>query len=142
MLYFLSTFCNIFCINSLMNFSIISWHYAICFPLVLIFLSAVSTTILVILQLINRPNVFHIFTCCVTCSCSCVLEVMYLCFRIAICVRIIDFSSFYDFSIGFWNCSDSMVIIFHFILVSSIAKRIGSTCEYMYSQLHCNYVTH
>jgi len=36
--------------------------------------------------------------------------------ELSICVRIIDFASFHDFSIGFWNCSDSMVIIFHFII--------------------------
>ena len=26
-----------------------------------------------------------------------------------ICVKGIDFASFYDFCIGFWNCSDSVV---------------------------------
>ena len=33
-----------------------------------------------------------------------------------LCVRGINFASFYDFSIGFWKCSDSLLIfIFHFI---------------------------
>jgi len=32
-----------------------------------------------------------------------------------LCVTDIDFASFYDFSIGFWNCSDG-VNIFHFIV--------------------------
>jgi len=32
-----------------------------------------------------------------------------------LCVRGIDFASFYDFSIGFWNCSDS-VVFFYWIL--------------------------
>jgi hypothetical protein len=37
-------------------------------------------------------------------------QVMYL------CVRIIDCVSFCDFSIGFWNCSNSVVyFVFHFI---------------------------
>ena len=27
------------------------------------------------------------------------------------CVMDIDFASFYDFFIGFWNCSDSMVFL-------------------------------
>ena len=36
-------------------------------------------------------------------SCICVLEVIYL------CVRGIDFAPFYAISIGFWNCSDSVV---------------------------------
>jgi len=32
------------------------------------------------------------------------------------CVRVIDFASFYDFSITFWNCSDSVVFVASFIL--------------------------
>jgi hypothetical protein len=36
--------------------------------------------------------------------------VMYL------CVRSIDFASFYDFDIWYWNCSDSVVFL-HFILL-------------------------
>ena len=32
------------------------------------------------------------------------------------CVKGIDFASFYDFDIGFWNCSNSMVfLVFHSI---------------------------
>ena len=27
------------------------------------------------------------------------------------CVRVIDFASFCDFSIGFWNCSDNVVFL-------------------------------
>jgi len=43
-------------------------------------------------------------------SSICVLDVMYL------CVRDIDCASFYNFSIGFGNCSNSVVFfIFHFI---------------------------
>ena len=34
---------------------------------------------------------------------------------IIICVRIIDFASFFDFSIVFWNCSDT-VVFFVFLL--------------------------
>ena len=34
---------------------------------------------------------------------------------IIICVRILDFASFFDFSIVFWNCSDS-VVFFVFLL--------------------------
>jgi hypothetical protein len=34
------------------------------------------------------------------------------------CVKSIDFAPFYDFSIVFWNCSDSVVFfIFHFIRI-------------------------
>ena len=53
-------------------------------------------------------------------SCICVLDVMYL------CVRDIDFASFYDFSIGsdsvvLWNCSDSVVFFtFIFVIILSI----------------------
>jgi len=33
-----------------------------------------------------------------------------------LCVRGIDSDSFYDFSIGFWNCSDNWIFfVFHFI---------------------------
>ena len=33
-----------------------------------------------------------------------------------LCVNGIDFASFYDFGIGFWNCSDSVLcFVFHFI---------------------------
>jgi len=32
------------------------------------------------------------------------------------CVRCINFASFYDFSVEFWNCSDSVVyFVFHCI---------------------------
>jgi hypothetical protein len=41
---------------------------------------------------------------------------MYMCVR-STCI---DFASFYDFSIGFWNCSDGVVIfVFHFIYCST-----------------------
>jgi len=40
-----------------------------------------------------------------------------------ICVRGIDFSSFYDFSIGFWKCSCSVVsFIFHSATVMELVK--------------------
>ena len=29
-------------------------------------------------------------------------------------VRGIDFTSFCDFSIGFWNCSENVILVFHF----------------------------
>ena len=32
------------------------------------------------------------------------------------CVRDIEFVYFYDFSIEFWNCSDSVIFVFHFII--------------------------
>ena len=32
------------------------------------------------------------------------------------CARVIDFSSFYDFSIAFWNCSYS--VVFYHIIIS------------------------
>jgi hypothetical protein len=36
-----------------------------------------------------------------------------------LCLRGIDFASFYDFSIGIWKCSDSVVLFaFHFMLES------------------------
>ena len=48
-------------------------------------------------------------------SCICVLGVMYL------CVRGIDFASFYNFSIVFWKCVDSswynIVFLFFIILL-------------------------
>ena len=50
----------------------------------------------------------HVFVC--QRSCICVLEVMYLCVRghVFMCWGI-DLISFYDLSIGFWTCSDSVV---------------------------------
>ena len=33
-----------------------------------------------------------------------------------ICVRDIEFTYFYDFSIECWNCSDSVIYFFHFII--------------------------
>jgi hypothetical protein len=35
------------------------------------------------------------------------------------CVRSIDFAPFYDFSIGFWKCADSVVYFLLFILFTS-----------------------
>ena len=32
------------------------------------------------------------------------------------CVRDIEFTYYYDFSIECWNCSDSVIYIFHFII--------------------------
>jgi hypothetical protein len=36
-----------------------------------------------------------------------------------LCIRVIDFTSFYNFSIGFWNCFDSVVfVVFHWYCVT------------------------
>ena len=35
-----------------------------------------------------------------------------------LCVRCIHFASFYYFTIGFWNCSDSIIFFFSFYLVT------------------------
>ena len=32
-----------------------------------------------------------------------------------VCARGISFASYYDFSIGYWNCSDSVAFCLHFI---------------------------
>jgi len=41
------------------------------------------------------------------------------------CVRRINFASFYDFSIGFWNCSDFVVFfIFRFIAQVDVQREI------------------
>jgi len=51
------------------------------------------------------PPLYYLSACTKTEKWS----VMYL------CVRVIDFDSFYDFDIRFWNCSDSVVFfVFHF----------------------------
>ena len=41
-----------------------------------------------------------------------------------LCVRDIEFASFYDFSIGFWNCSDSVIgfCVFRFIIIGCEEK--------------------
>ena len=49
-------------------------------------------------------------------SCICVLEVMYL------CVRGVDFASFYDFDILFWHTSDS-------VFISLYKKALKHTCK-------------
>ena len=49
-------------------------------------------------------------------SCICVSDVMYL------CVRGINFASFYDFDILFWNCSDSVVF---FRILSTVSRECG-----------------
>ena len=46
-------------------------------------------------------------------------EIMYL------CVRDINFAFFYDFSIGFWNCSDRMVLLFFLIIFIRIQYSNG-----------------
>ena len=51
-------------------------------------------------------------------SCICVLDVMYL------CVRGIGFASFYDLSIGFWNCSGNVVFLV-FILLNTLHDSIS-----------------
>jgi hypothetical protein len=48
--------------------------------------------------------------------CSCVLDVMYL------CVRGVDFASFYDFDILFWHTSDS-------VFISLYKKALKHTCK-------------
>ena len=36
--------------------------------------------------------------------------------RSYMCTRVIDFTRFYDFSVGFWNCQNSVVFVcFYFI---------------------------
>jgi hypothetical protein len=35
-----------------------------------------------------------------------------------LCARGIDFAAFYDFSIEFWNCSNSIVLFFQFVSYS------------------------
>ena len=48
--------------------------------------------------------------------------------RSCICVSGIDFASFNDFSIRFWNCSDSVALfVFHFI--------VGEHCGRLYRQM-------
>ena len=37
---------------------------------------------------------------------------------VCVCVMDIDFTSFYDFSIGFWICFNSAVICLLFILIT------------------------
>jgi len=37
-----------------------------------------------------------------------------------LCVRGIDFFSFYDFDIGFWNFSNSTVFFLHFIIKQNV----------------------
>ena len=55
-------------------------------------------------------------------SCIYVLEVMYL------CVKDIDFTSFYDFDIGLWNCPDSG-FFFHFIVQVLIQKSSSGSID-------------
>ena len=88
---------------------------------------------------------------CVT-SCICVLRhvfvcyVMYLCATSCICVlRVSIFASFFDFSVGIWNCSDSVVLfLFSILLHETRTCRVGLSvwialcvCKY---QLHRYYV--
>jgi hypothetical protein len=45
-----------------------------------------------------------------------------------LCVRGINFASFYDFDIWFWNLYDSVVFFFHFILI----QETKTTCDIKY----------
>jgi len=40
-----------------------------------------------------------------------------------LCARGIDFASFYDFVIEFWNCSDSVVFLFFFFFYYKVYGR-------------------
>ena len=42
-------------------------------------------------------------------------------------VKGIDFLLFYDFSIRFWKCSDSVFILFFYIIVKCYIERTNST---------------
>jgi hypothetical protein len=44
----------------------------------------------------------------------------------------IDFTSFYDFSIAFWNCSESVVIFLNFITLLQI-----NYCNRVYLSFNC-----
>ena len=37
------------------------------------------------------------------------------------CVRAIDFASFYDLSIGFWYCSDNVIFYLFLIFITMVA---------------------
>jgi hypothetical protein len=52
-----------------------------------------------------------------------------------LCAKAIDFASFYDFSIGFWNCFDSVVFCGHFISLYKIfvLNSIPSLSEVVWS---------
>ena len=46
------------------------------------------------------------------------------------CVKGIDFVPFYDFSIGFWNCSDSVVFICFSLYCINLCILMFSTIPY------------
>ena len=53
---------------------------------------------------------------------------MYLCVGVLsmyLCVGVVSFASFYVFSIGLWNCSDSVV---YFVLFLELFRQCGITC--------------
>jgi len=44
-------------------------------------------------------------------------------------VKVIDFASLYDFYIGFWKCSDTVILFcfsFDYLFISTLSDRIGS----------------
>ena len=43
------------------------------------------------------------------------------------CARVIEFTCFYDFSVGFWNCQNSVVFVsFYFISHAGLQLAIDS----------------
>jgi hypothetical protein len=43
------------------------------------------------------------------------------------CARVIDFTCFYDFSVGFWNCQNSVVFVsFYFISDAGLQLALDS----------------
>jgi len=61
-----------------------------------------------------------------------------------LCVRGIDFASFYDFAIGLWNCSDSVVFLFSIcIVIWTVYGGITSTVDWKWTpswhEITCNW---
>jgi hypothetical protein len=61
------------------------------------------------------------------------------------CVRDVDFTYFYDFPIECWNCSDSGLLFFHFIIgyeLQLLKKRVAIRLPYIASQWSLQLIFH
>ena len=57
--------------------------------------------------------------------------------HVCVCVRGIDFASWYDFSSGFWNSSDSVVyFVFHFFTINNNKLKYDSKIWYFIDNVY------